>query len=454
MIDTDTAIARCADLIDEARKRGADAADAVTRAEASESVTVRLGELEDVERSEAESIGLRVFVGQRSASIQTSDFSKAALEELAERAVAMARLAPEDPYAGLAPQDRLFKGDGVAASAALDLVDRDEPSPQSLREAALACEDAARAIEGVTNSNGGSAGASRSVAALVTSHGFAQGYEASGHSLSTSVVAGEGADKQTDYDYRTARHRGDLPTPDSIGAEAGRRTVARLRPGSMPSKTMPVVFDPRVGRSLIGHLIGAIGAPAIARKASFMIDRADEALFDSAYRILDDPSRKRGLRSRPFDGEGVAAIPRALVEDGKVTGWLTNVASARQLDLDLTGHASRGGGGSPGVSVSNVWFDTVEDAPSVETLIADIEDGVLVTDVFGQGVNLITGDYSRGAVGFRISGGEIAGPVAEFTIAGTLPDMFRSLRAADDLVFEQAIDVPTLRIDSMTVAGE
>ena len=452
MIDPDTAIARCADLIEEARRRGADAADAVTRAEASESVTVRLGALEDVERSEAESIGLRVFVGQRSASIHTSDFSKAALGELAERAVAMARLAPEDEFAGLAPEDALFSGDGAAASARLELVDRGEPSPQDLREMASACEEAARAVDGVTNSNGGSASASRSVAALVTSHGFAQGYEASGYSLSASVVAGEGADKQTDYDYRSARHRSDLPSPESIGIEAGRRTVARLRPATMPSQALPVVFDPRVGRSLVGHLIGAIGAPAIARKASFMLEREDEPLFDPSIRILDDPERIRGLRSRPFDGEGVAAAPRALVENGRVTGWLTNVASARQLGIALTGHASRGGGGAPGVSVSNVHMEP-GDVP-VEALIADIADGVLVTDLFGQGINLVTGDYSRGAVGFRIRSGEIAEPVAEFTIAGTLPEMFRSLRAANDLTLEQAIDVPTLRIDSMTVAGE
>ena len=452
MIDPDTAIARCADLIALARRRGADAADAVTRAEASESVTIRLGELEDVERAEAESIGLRVFVGRRSASIHTSDFSPAALAELAERAVAMAKLAPEDAYAGLAPADALFSGDGPAASAALELVDPAEPSPAELRDAAAACEDAARSVAGVTNSNGGSAGASRSVAALVTSNGFAQGYEASGHSLSASVVAGDGADKQTDYDYRTARHRADLLSPGAIGAEAGRRTVARLNPGRMRSGPMPVVFDPRVGRSLIGHLIGAIGAPAIARRASFMLDRDGDALFDAGIRILDVPDRKRGLRSRPFDGEGVAATPRALVEEGKVTGWLTNVASARQLGLELTGHASRGGGGSPGVSVSNVHLEP--GSVPVRDLVADIEEGVLVTDLFGQGVNLITGDYSRGAVGFRIRGGEVAGPVAEFTIAGTLPDMFASLTPADDLVFDQALNVPTLRIDSMTVAGE
>ena len=448
MIDSQTAISRCQDLIALARRAGADAADAVTRAEASESVSVRLGKLEDVERSEGESIGLRVFVGQRSASINTSDFSADSLQTLAERAVAMARLAPEDPHAGLAPEERLFTGE----LPDLDLFDPEEPSPESLRETALAAEDAARAVEGVTNSNGGGASQGHTVAALVTSHGFARGYEASGHSISASVVAGEGGNMQTDYDYRTARHRADLPSAQSIGAEAGRRAVARLDPGSMPSKPVPVVFDPRVGAGLIGHLLGAMGAPAIARKGSFLIGKEDEQLFDSAIRIVEEPLRKRGLRSRPIDGEGLPCIARNLVEGGKIFGWMSNAASARQLGVPLTGHASRGGGGSPGVGASNVHLEAGAMSPA--ELMADIEDGVFVTDLFGQGVNLITGDYSRGATGFRIRGGELAGSVAEITIAGNLLDMFRALVPASDLEMDRAVNVPTLRVDGMTVAGE
>lgn len=447
MIGVDAALARCHELVDLARRMGADAADAVARASSSENVGVRLGALEEVERSESEEIGLRVFVGRRSASINTSDFAPAGLSLLAQRAVEMARLAPEDAYGGLAPSEALFAGEAID----LDLVDTAAPSPEDLRAAALATEDAARAVAGVTNSNGGSASCSRSVFALVASNGFARGHAGGSHSLSASVVAGEGGDKQTDYAYRTQRHRGDLPDPAEIGREAGERAVRKLAPASIPSGRMPVVFDPRVGGGVLGHLLGAMGAPSIARKASFLIGREQDQLFDSAIKVLEDPHRLRGLRSRNYDGEGVASVPRALVEDGQVTGWLTNVASAAQLGLELSGHASRGSGGAPGVSVGNVYLEAGE--PSVAELIADIEDGLYVTDLFGQGVNLVTGDYSRGASGLRIRGGELAEPVAEITIAGTLPEMFRALVPADDLEFQRGIDVPTFRIDGMAVAG-
>ncbi len=448
MIDTDTALARCNDLIALALAKGADAADAVASAQTSESVTVRLGRLEEVERSEGEEIGLRVFVGRRSASISTSDFLPESLAALAQRAVEMARIAPKDPFAGLAPEDRPFAG----PLPDLDLCDPAEPSPAALREAATAVEDAARAVDGVTNSDGGSAAASRSVAALATSNGFARGYSASGHSLSASMIAGAGSGMQTDYAMRTTRHRGDLPGADEIGRKAGERAVARLDPGSMPSRKLPVVFDPRVGAGLVGHLIGALSAPAVARKASFLLGHEDEALFDSAIRIVEDPLRRRGLRSRAFDGEGVGCAPRALVENGRIGGWLTNVASAGQLGLGLTGNASRGGAGSPGVSASNVHLEAGGTTPA--ELMQDIEDGLYVTALFGQGVNPVTGDYSRGATGMRIRGGEIAGAVAEITIAGNLLDMFRALVPANDLEMHRAVNVPTLRIDGMMVAGE
>ena len=265
------------------------------------------------------------------------------------------------------------------------------------------------------------------------------------------MVAGEGGDKQTDYAYRTQRHRSDLPDPAAIGREAGERAVRKVGPGTVPSGRMPVVFDPRVGNGVLGHLLGAMGGPSIARKASFLIGREDAHLFDSAISIREDPHRLRGLRSRNYDGEGVASVPRALVEQARITGWLTNVASAAQLGLPLTGHAGRGGGGAPGVAVSNVFMEA--GSLPVAELIADIEDGLYVTDLFGQGVNLVTGDYSRGASGLRIRNGEFAGPVAEITIAGTLPEMFAALTPADDLEFQRGIDVPTFRIDGMAVAG-
>ena len=447
MIDCETALERCDDLVARAGRAGADAADAVARADSSESVSVRLGALEEVERSESESIALRVFVGDRSATIRTSDFSSAAFDELVERVVAMARLAPEDEYAGLAPEDRLFSGE----LPDLDLEDGGEPGPEKLRRSAEEAEDAARAVDGVTNSNGGGAGFSRARVALATSHGFARGYGASGHSLHASVVAGQGGAMETDYAHRTARHAEDLPSPAEIGALAGERTVRRLGAKSMPSKSMPVVFDPRVGNGLLGHLLGAMSGPSAARKGTFLLGHEEEELFDAAIRIVEEPLRPRGLRSRPFDGEGLACEPRALVENGRMFGWMTNAASARQLDAPLTGHASRGSVGGPGVSASNVHMEPGDCSP--DELMADIADGLYVTGLFGHGVNAVTGDYSQGANGFRIVDGEIAGPVSEITVAGNLLAMFRALVAANDLDFHHAVNVPTLRIDGMTVAG-
>ncbi|MEO6717849.1 MAG: TldD/PmbA family protein [Novosphingobium sp.] len=448
MLSPDAASDRASALIDRARRAGADAADAVYSADASESVSVRLGALEDVERSESEHISLRVFAGSRSASIGSSDMTDSALDELAARAVAMARLAPEDPYAGLAPQELLSK----APFPALDLDDSAEPSPADLRAMAEAAEDAARAVAGVTNSEGGSASAGRSLFALVTSHGFAGAYATTSHGLSASVVAGEGLAMQRDYAWRSARHGADLPTPHYIGTQAGTRAVARLNPGTLKSGPMPVVFDPRVGGSLVGHLIGAISGSAIARRASFLLDRLDEQLFAPAVVIAEVPHRRRGLRSRPFDGEGLPTRERNLVENGKVTGWLLDSASARQLGLPPTGHAARGHGGAPGVGTSNLHLAAGTLTPA--ELMADITDGVYITELIGMGVNGVTGDYSRGASGVRIVNGELAGPVAEFTIAGNLLEMFRALTPANDLEWHRPLNVPTVRVEGMMVAGE
>ena len=448
MLSPEQAEDRCHALVERARAAGADAADAIYSAEASQSVRVRLGALEDVERSESERASLRVFVGKATASIGTTDLSDAALIELATRAVSMARAAPEDQYAGLAPEERLLRG----APPELDLIDARTFTPAELRRRAEACEDAARAVVGVTNSEGGGAGLGESVVALATSHGFAGGYASTTHSLSASVVAGEGAGMQRDYAWRAARHAEDLLDPAAIGALAGERAVARLDPAALASGPRPVVFDPRVGGSLVGHLLGAISGSAIARKASFLLGKEGEAVFASGVTIRDDPHRVRGVRSRPFDGEGLATAPRALVEDGRLTGWLMDSAAARQLGREPTGHASRGHGGAPGVSAGNVWLEP--GSLGVAELIADIADGVLVTELIGHGVNGVTGDYSRGASGFRIVDGEIAGPVAGITIAGNLLEMFAHLTPASDLDIHRGIDVPTLRVDGMTVAGE
>jgi PmbA protein len=448
MLSTEEASARAQALVERARRAGADMADAVYSADASESIQVRLGKLEDVQRSESEHISLRAFAGKGSASIGSSDLSDSALDELAARAVAMARSAPEDPYAGLAPDDLLAKGPWPD----LDISDNNEPGPQALRTMAEAAEDAARAVPGVTNSEGAGASVGFGLFALATSHGFAGAYSGSNRGISASVVAGEGSDMQRDYAWRSARYGEDLPSPQEIGMLAGERAVRRLNPGRLKSGPMPVVFDPRIGGSLIGHLLGAMAGSAIARRASFLLGREEEQLFDSAIAILDDPHKPRGLRSRPFDGEGLATAPRSLVDGGRITGWLMDSASARQLGKLPTGHASRGHGGAPGVSASNVHLAAGSATPA--ELMADIAEGVYVTELIGMGVNGVTGDYSRGASGYRIVNGEIAGPVAEFTIAGNLIDMFKALTPADDLEWFRPVNVPTIRVDGMMIAGD
>ena len=446
MLTVAEALDRAQMLCDAATKAGADAADALYYCNAATSVSMRLGALEDVERSEGQDIALRVFVGQRSASVSTADMDAGELAKLVERCVAMAREAPEDPYAGLAPQDLLFRG----AIPDLDLDDGSEADPQTLRESALAVEEAARAVAGVTNSEGGTASHSRTRIALATSHGFAGGYGASGHSLSASVIAGEGAVMQRDYGWHSAHHFADLESIVDIGTRAGTRAVARLNPGKAPVGKIPVLFDPRVSSGMVSHLLGAISGPAIARGTSFLLGKEDEQLFDPAILIRDEPHRLRGLRSRAFDGEGLPTASRDLIAGGRLTGWLLDNASARQLGLQPTGHASRGGGAS-GVSVSNVYMAAGSVSPAA--LMADVVEGVYVTELIGQGVNPVTGDYSRGASGFAIRGGQLAEPIAEFTVAGNLIAMFAALTPADDLIFRHGTDAPTIRIDGMTVAS-
>ncbi|WP_380789792.1 TldD/PmbA family protein [Sphingobium xenophagum] len=447
MLSLEEAQSRAQDLVSAARKAGADAADAIYACNASTNISVRLGALEDIERSEGEEIGLRVFIGNRSASISASDMNPATLGTLVDRAVAMAREAPEDPYAGLAPQDRLMK----KRPPALDLTDSEEPEPAALRERAMMAEDAARAVPGITNSERGGASSGRSQIALATSHGFAGAYGATSHSTWASVLAGSGSDMQRDYASHSARHLEDLDQAEAVGVRAGQRAVARLNPVKVDSGVMPVIFDPRIGSSLVGHLIGGMVGPAIARRSSFLLESLGEALFDANVTIIDDPLLARGLRSRPFDGEGLPVERRALIDKGVLTGWLMDSASARQLGQEPTGHASRGGSGAPGVSITNVHMEPGSISPG--DLMADVKRGIYVTELIGMGVNGVTGDYSRGAAGFLIENGAVTNAVSEITIASNLKAMFRSLIPANDLHFRYAMNVPTLRVDGMTVAG-
>jgi PmbA protein len=447
MLTVTQAEARVSDLVAAAAKAGADAADAIYFGDGSTQVQVRLGALEDVERSEGEEIGLRLFFGRRSASVSSSDLSAEAMTALVERAAAMAKEAPEDPYAGLAPEDRLLRGD----TPFLDSDDHADPAPAALRERATAAEDAARAVSGVTNSEGGSASASRTVMALATSHGFLRGYTASGYGCSASVIAGEGLGMQRDYAYHSARHQADLENPEEVGRRAGERAVARLNPGKLGSGAMPVLFDPRVGSSLLGHLTGAITGSAVARRTSFLLDRMGDQVFARGVTVRDDPHRVRGLRSKPFDGEGLPTAPRDIIADGVLSTWLIESASGRQLGLAPTGHATRGISGAPGAGATNLFMAPGPLSP--EELMADVKLGLYVTELIGQGVNGVTGDYSRGASGFVIRDGVLAEPVAEITIASNLKDMFLNLVPASDLHFRQSVDVPTIRIEGMMIAG-
>jgi PmbA protein len=448
MLSLHDAQSRLSDLVSAARAAGADAADALYHGDRSTDVHVRLGALENVDQSEGEEIGLRVFVGQRSASVSASDLAPESLRTLAERAVAMAREAPEDRFAGLAPEDRLLRG----PAPDLDLDDGIEPDPAALKERALAAEHAARAVAGVSNSEGASASAGRSQIALATSHGFAGGYGAGAHSISASMLAERDGQKQRDGAWHWVRHLDALDDAAAIGRLAGERAVARLGARKVQSGPMPVVFDPRVGGTLVGHLLGAIAGPGIARRTSFLLESLGQQVFADGITIVDDPHRIRGLRSRPFDGEGLPTAPRNLIDAGVLTGWMLDSASARQLGLAPTGHAARGVGGPPGVSASNVHV--MPGAVSRDALIGGIKRGLYVTELIGQGVNGVTGDYSRGAGGFLIEDGELTHPVAEITIAGNMKDMFRNLTAANDLEFRYAVNTPTLLVEGMTVAGD
>lgn len=446
MLSIQEAEARAAALVERAARVGADAADAVYSANASTSVQVRLGKLEDVSRSEAESVSLRLFVGSRSASVSSSDLSDDALTALVQRAAAMAREAPEDPWSGLAPEELLMREPGPDVEGD----DGGDPSPLELKDRSLAIEGAGREIAGITNSEGAGVSAGRSLFALATSHGFSRGYSTTGYSSSVSLIAGAGSEMQRDYAVHSVRHFAELDDAETLGRRAGERAVARLGPAKLPSGPMPVLFDPRIGNSLLGHLMSAIAGSSITRRTSFLLDKEGEPLFGEDVTIRDDPHRRRGLRSKPFDGEGLPTRPLNLIDRGRLTGWLLDSASARQLGRAPTAHATRSSG-APSVGTTNVHMEPGR--LSTGQLIGDVERGVYVTHLIGQGVNPVTGDYSRGASGFIIEKGRLGPPVEEITIAGNLLDMFARLVPADDLEFRYAANVPTLRIDGMTVAG-
>jgi len=437
---------RLADLVAAAKRAGADAADALLVQNASLSVSRRLGRIEQLERAEGFDLGLRVFIGKRQAIVSATDPDPRGFAALAERAVAMAKVVPEDPFGGL--PDRF---DPPRDAGPLDLFDPTEPSAEQLIERAAAAEDAALAVKGITNSEGADAGWGRVRIALAMSNGFAGSYARSSHSLSCTALAGTGTGMERDYEWSSVVHLSDLDDPATIGRRAAEKTLARLNPVRAKTARIPVVYDPRVSASLLGHLTSAINGAAVARGTSFLRDAMGTQVLPKGMVVRDDPTRRRGLRSRPFEGDGMAGGARALIDDGVLTSWVLDWRSARQLGLASTGHASRGTGGPPGPATTNLWLEPGAVTPAA--LMADIAEGLYVTDLIGMGVNGVTGDYSRGAAGFMIRNGQLAEAVSEITIAGNLKQMFLAMVAANDLTFRRGTDAPTIRVDGMTLAG-
>jgi PmbA protein len=435
-----------ADLLKWAKAAGADSADALYVNGESISVAQRMGKREKLESSEGRDLGLRVFVGQRQAFVSSTDFAPAALRTLAGRAVDMARAVPEDPVCGIAPEELLAE-----SWPDLDLNDKGRPSARALLAMAAEAEDAARAVKGVTNSEGAEASWGRTSVMLAASNGFAGGYRRSGYSLSCAVLGGEGTGMERDYEWSSAVHLEDLMAAGKVGRNAGKFVVRRLNPRKAKSARVPVVYDRRVSGGLIGHLAGAINGRAVARGTSFLKDKMGEKIFADGIRILDNPHRKRGLGSRPFDAEGLPTKRYAVIDDGRLTTWLLDLAAARQLKLKPTGHAARGTSGPPSPTTSNFYLE--KGKLSLDELLGDIKSGLYITDLIGFGVNGVTGDYSRGASGFWIENGKLAWPVSGITVAGNLKDMFLRMTPARDLEFKSSTNAPTVRIEGLTVAG-
>lgn len=438
---TDDLIALAGAAVAEARALGADAAHAVAVDGRSTEVSVLDGKIEKVEQSEARDISLRVYAGKSSATISGSVLTQDAIRRLAENALRMARLAPPDPYAGIADPEQL-----ATEIPVLDLAATDLPDPAKLEDLARRAEAAALAVAGVTKSSGAGASRSETAVGVAISNGFAQGYTRTGTGVSMSAIAGEGLGMQRDYDYSSAVHFVDLRPPEEVGRSAGRRAVERVNPRKVKSQSVPVIYDRRVASGLIGHLLGAINGAAIARGTSFLKEALGQRIFGSGITITEDPHMLRGHGSRPFDGEGLACHRRNLVEDGILTGWVLDLRAARQLGLPPTGQGSRGG-----PSTSNVFLPAGPDTP--EDQIKNLAQGLYVTELIGSSINNVTGDYSRGASGFWIENGELAYPVSEITIAGNLKDMFLSLRPASNLEFRSSVSAPNCLVEGLTIAG-
>lgn len=447
LTNKDDALQQLDDLLKKVKAAGADAADALFAEGLSMGVSWRGGKLETLEHSEGADLGLRVLFGKKQAVVATTDRSEAALDELVDRAVSMAKAAPEDPYCGIADPDQIAKTYPDIESA-----DGYECSPEILIGRAKEAEEAALAVQGVVQCESTDAGAGLSQVTLASTNGFAGSYCKTSYSVSAVTLAGEGTEMERDYEFDSQQFQSDLRSAAEIGREAGERTVARLNPRRVPSCSCPIIFDPRESKGLLGHFVGAINGTGIARGTSFLKEYMGKSVFPENITIIDDPHRARGFRSKAFDGEGIATQRRTIIEKGVLQTWLLDLRSARQLGLQSTGHAARGTSSMPSPSATNLYMEAGSLSP--EELMADIKSGFYVTETMGFGVNGVTGDFSQAAAGFWIEDGKIAFPVSELTIAGNLKDMYQQLTPANDLTFRYGIDAPTVRVEQMTVAGE
>ncbi len=437
----DDLLSLAAEAVFHARKLGADGVHAVAADGRSTEIEIRDGQIEKLEQAEARDISLKVYAGKSSATISGSVLTKEAIHRLAANALAMAKLAPPDPNAGLADPDELARD-----IPDLDLAADDMPDAKGLEKLAKDAEAAALAVKGVAKSSGAGASSSDRSVAIVMSNGFAQGYRRTGCGVSMSAIAGEGTAMQRDYDFASAIHFADLRSAEDVGREAGERAVKRLFPRKVKSQAVPVIYDRRVASGLIGHLLGAINGASIARGTSFLKDAMGQQIFGSHITIVEDPFIPRGFGSRPFDGEGLACHKANLIDHGILTQWILDLRSARQLGLKPTGQGSRGG-----PTTSNVYLPAGPASP--EAQMRDIAQGLYVTELIGSSVNMVTGDYSRGASGFWIENGEPTYPVSEITIAGNLKDMFKTVTPASNLEFRSAVNAPNCRVEGLTIAG-
>ncbi len=433
-------------LVAEARKAGAESCDAMAAESRGLHIALREGHLTDIEQTENIDVGIRVLIGKRQASLSTSMTAPENLKSIAEQAVAMAKLAPEDPYAGLADPAQFAKN-----MPALECYDETGRTAEQLIAAASVMDDIARQNKAITNVEEASASHGVSSFAYLTSNGFAGGNVSSSHGIALTAIAGTGTEMVRDYDFSQALFLSDVEAPEKVANSAVQRTVSRLNARKMGTQSMPVVFGPRVSKSLVGHFLSGISGTSVARKSTFLADALGTDVFGPGIQIVEDPHLRRGLRSRAFDGEGLPTQKRALIENGKLTTWLLNCSAARQLGLASTGHASRSTSGVPGITTGNVYMQAGPLSPA--ELIKDIKTGFYVTETMGFGVNGLTGDFSQGAAGFWIENGQITFPVHEMTIAGNLKEMFKTLTPANDLEYRYGVDAPTVRLDNMMVAG-